>query len=280
MGSAENLETELLPNHAPHSPRATQRVGEALKAAERETGAFGRHVTTDSGIVDYNDSTQRRAWLTVDRAINLAHNASMKAPRRDSAPLEAQQRRLDSWATGSLVLRVLHSGETVDAQLYDSSGQMQSSAVDKLSQAMVDWRSSEVRSIDVRLLAILYRVSRAFEQPLTLVSGYRVRGLNASMGSRHGAGRAADILIRGVSSRQIAQFVERNFCKVGVGIYPTSGFVHIDVRDRSYYWLDRSGPNEPSREIDRAPEETASCRDDLTSRTTAIPERLYFPAAR
>jgi hypothetical protein len=34
---------------------------------------------------------------------------------------------------------------------------------------------------------------------------------------------------------------------VGVGFYPTSGFVHLDVRKGpSFYWVDRSGPGKPS----------------------------------
>ena len=33
----------------------------------------------------------------------------------------------------------------------------------------------------------------------------------------------------------------------GVGIYPVSGFVHVDVRERSYFWVDTSGPGKRSR---------------------------------
>ena len=35
---------------------------------------------------------------------------------------------------------------------------------------------------------------------------------------------------------------------MGVGIYPVSGFVHLDVRERSYFWSDSSGPGEENRE--------------------------------
>ena len=33
----------------------------------------------------------------------------------------------------------------------------------------------------------------------------------------------------------------------GVGVYPTSGFVHVDVRDRSWFWIDKSGPGRKNR---------------------------------
>lgn len=31
-------------------------------------------------------------------------------------------------------------------------------------------------------------------------------------------------------------------CIVGVGTYPRSGFVHVDTRDQSYFWIDYSSP--------------------------------------
>jgi hypothetical protein len=30
---------------------------------------------------------------------------------------------------------------------------------------------------------------------------------------------------------------------VGVGVYTRSGFVHVDVRDRSFFWIDPSPPD-------------------------------------
>jgi hypothetical protein len=35
---------------------------------------------------------------------------------------------------------------------------------------------------------------------------------------------------------------------VGVGVYPTSQFVHVDIRPRSYFWVDFSGPRMKNRE--------------------------------
>src|SRR5262249_52889029 len=45
----------------------------------------------------------------------------------------------------------------------------------------------------------------------------------------------------------VAKFA-RELGFVGVGLYPASGFVHIDVRDRSYFWIDASGPGKRNRE--------------------------------
>jgi len=39
--------------------------------------------------------------------------------------------------------------------------------------------------------------------------------------------------------------LRRTFDKVGVGYYPNSSFVHLDVRkDHSAFWIDYSGPGE------------------------------------
>ena len=45
---------------------------------------------------------------------------------------------------------------------------------------------------------------------------------------------------------------------VGVGIYPTSQFVHVDVRPRSYFWIDNSGPGKRNRERGILPELVAA----------------------
>ena len=33
-----------------------------------------------------------------------------------------------------------------------------------------------------------------------------------------------------------------------MGVYPTSQFVHVDVRPRSYFWIDYSGPRMKNKE--------------------------------
>src|SRR5690606_27254292 len=66
--------------------------------------------------------------------------------------------------------------------------------------------------------------------------------------SNHGYGRAMDIVVPGVADEDVASFA-RQMGFVGVGIYPTSGFVHVDTRPRSYFWVDRSGPGRRKRTV-------------------------------
>jgi hypothetical protein len=56
-----------------------------------------------------------------------------------------------------------------------------------------------------------------------------------------------DIVVPGTPDDEVAKFA-RELGFVGVGIYPTSGFVHVDVRDRSYFWVDASAPGHRNRE--------------------------------
>jgi len=56
-----------------------------------------------------------------------------------------------------------------------------------------------------------------------------------------------DFIVPGAADAEVAAFA-RTLGFVGVGIYPVSGFVHVDVRDRSYFWSDASGPGRRNRE--------------------------------
>ena len=99
------------------------------------------------------------------------------------------------------------------------------------------------REVHPRLLELVYRAVLHFEVPYVhVISGYRPDRAT----SRHTQGRAMDIVLPGVSDRRLARYFRRQGF-VGVGLYPTSGFVHIDVRARSNFWIDRSGPGQPDR---------------------------------
>jgi uncharacterized protein YcbK (DUF882 family) len=96
-----------------------------------------------------------------------------------------------------------------------------------------------------RLVRLLARVSDQFGgRPIRVVSGFRERSHSAS--SRHKLSRAIDFSIPGVPNRALRDYL-RTFSAVGVGYYPNSTFVHFDVRKKSAYWVDYSGPGEGPR---------------------------------
>jgi hypothetical protein len=99
----------------------------------------------------------------------------------------------------------------------------------------------QVMRLHEGLVERLQRVADHFPgKTLEVVSGHRPE---ARFTSRHHHGRALDFRVRGVSRERLRDFL-RSFEATGVGYYPNSTFVHMDVRDDKGYWVDRSGPGE------------------------------------
>ena len=99
--------------------------------------------------------------------------------------------------------------------------------------------------IHPRLIELIAKVSDTFGgRALRVVSGYRERSYAAA--SRHRTGRALDFSVPGVPNEAVRDYL-RSFNDVGVGYYPNSTFVHLDVREGDTYWIDYSGPGEAPR---------------------------------
>ena len=115
-----------------------------------------------------------------------------------------------------------------------------------------------------RLVRLLANMSDHFGgRTIQLVSGYReARGYTRET-SRHVGGRAVDIRIPGVANRHVRDFL-RQFDDVGVGYYPRSTFVHVDVRRRNAYWVDWSRPGQkPMYQRAGAPPPVRATRKEL-----------------
>lgn len=99
--------------------------------------------------------------------------------------------------------------------------------------------------IDNKLVEYLERIRRHFGKPVTVTSGYRTPEHNAKVGgvknSYHTKGMAADIVVEGVRSRDVARYAEAIGVR-GIGWYESSNFTHIDTRSRYARWKD-SGNN-------------------------------------
>jgi hypothetical protein len=102
------------------------------------------------------------------------------------------------------------------------------------------------RVLHPRLLQLLQRVAEHFPgHPIEIVSGYRP-GTSAS---RHAHARALDFRLVGVRHEDLRDFARR-LPGAGVGYYPNSVFIHLDVRDPeegNAFWTDYAGPGETPR---------------------------------
>ncbi len=96
-----------------------------------------------------------------------------------------------------------------------------------------------------RLIYLLVRASDEFGgRPLRVVSGYRTTSYAPD--SRHRQSAAVDFSIIGVRNAALRDYL-LTLEQVGVGYYPNSSFVHLDVRIEKTFWIDYAGAGEPPR---------------------------------
>lgn len=93
--------------------------------------------------------------------------------------------------------------------------------------------------IDTELVDVLQKIRTHFGKPVTITSAYRTPTRNKAVGgttySQHLYGTAADIKVKGVSPKKVAEYAETLLPhKGGIGIYAT--FIHVDVRATKARW--------------------------------------------
>lgn len=102
--------------------------------------------------------------------------------------------------------------------------------------------------VNEKLIEYLEKIREHFNAPITITSPYRCPTHNSrpsvggAPGSRHTKGDAADIVVKGVAPRTVAQYAE-SIGILGIGLYETSSdghFVHIDTRDYRSFWYGQS----------------------------------------
>jgi uncharacterized protein YcbK (DUF882 family) len=131
----------------------------------------------------------------------------------------------------------------------DSNGRLRPSAVRALNALF--GAGGRHPALPERLIRLLVRVSDTFGgRPIRVVSGYRTSSYYED--SRHKLSSAVDFRVHGVPNAVICEYL-REIEDVGVGYYPNSSFVHLDVRSHSAYWVDYSGPGEAPRSTPTAP---------------------------
>lgn len=110
-----------------------------------------------------------------------------------------------------------------------------------------DFVADGIRRFDEGLLTRLQAIADRFpEKKITIVSAFRPQARETS---RHHHADALDLRVEGVHRAIVADFA-RTIPNTGVGFYPNSTFTHIDVRERSTFWVEVSQPDEPTRYAD------------------------------
>lgn len=121
-----------------------------------------------------------------------------------------------------------------------------------LSQLLRCHHTGKRHAISERLIQILYATARHYHNAkLYIVAGYRAPKIARQKGnpkSPHKRGVACDFQVAGVANEEVRDYLRSTYPRIGLGYYPRSGFVHVDVgRKVGAYWIDYSGPGERAR---------------------------------
>jgi uncharacterized protein YcbK (DUF882 family) len=154
---------------------------------------------------------------------------------------------VDEAGRPKLVLVSLNSGEAVELPALGDEGGFRVQDLERATWLLRDLRAGLTHPVEPALLDRVYQAQRHFgAQEVRVVSGYRAPGARGA--GNHGRGRAMDLVLPGVSDRDLAAWAKQQGF-AGVGVYPAGGYCHVDVRERSHFWVDRSGPGQRGREI-------------------------------
>ena len=140
----------------------------------------------------------------------------------------------------------IHTGEKLKVE-YWANGQYLPDALAEVNRLLRDFRTGQVHPIAPQLLDLLARLRNRLDttQSVNVISGFRSPATNAMLRAEHEhsgvaskslhmQGMAIDIRIPGreLADLHVAALAERGG---GVGYYPQSDFVHVDVgRVRSW----------------------------------------------
>ena len=177
-----------------------------------------------------------RGLLIAGAVLSLIAPIGAHAQARDTSSQQNQDRRLRFYNT--------HTGESLKT-MYWEKGRYISGALGEINHILRDFRVNEVRPIEPALLDVLHAIAGKLDtrEPFHIISGYRSPATNAMLAahsegvarhSLHQFGKAADIRVpdRELNTLHRVAIALRGG---GVGYYPRSDFVHVDI-GRVRYW--------------------------------------------
>src|SRR4029079_7496641 len=138
---------------------------------------------------------------------------------------------------GHFTIESVNTGETIEVKLDLVSGEVEASSYRTLRHLLRCQRTGAETPMDPRLIELLYRISQRTHQRIQMVSGFRAPMFSLATLSYHTRGMAADIRVPGMTPLMMRELA-RSMGVKGIGYYPVSQFVHVDVRDDKQEWTD------------------------------------------
>jgi LysM repeat protein len=219
----------------------------------------GRYGITVGAICTAND-LDKRASLEVGQSLvipaktdtdgryarKLRLEGRIDEPSGGGSSQSWKQYEKPAWRRGYIKIR--RYGRAWQGYVIGSKGEVLGHASNKINFVMGS--HDDGPEIDPRLVRLIAQISDKFGgRELRIVSGYRTQSFVAA--SKHKEGRAIDFSIPGVPNEALRDYL-RTLGDVGVGYYPNSSFVHLDVRSYSAYWVDYAGPGEAPKKSPHA----------------------------
>ena len=159
-------------------------------------------------------------------------------PLAEMEPIRLAPPILASTGPRSVSFKNLHTDEALEA-IYWDKGDYVPDALEAVNKVLRDFRTGEVHPIAPRLLDVLadLRASSGSTAPFQVVSGYRSPATNAILReqsaevakrSLHMDGQAIDLYLDDVALDRLHD-AAMDLSRGGVGYYPATGFIHVDV---------------------------------------------------
>lgn len=144
----------------------------------------------------------------------------------------------------SVVLFHVNTKESLRVR-YDAKGRLPKGFERRVDRFFRCHHTRKQGRISPRLVRQLFLVGQRYPgKRVEVVSGFRDPRVAKNPRSPHMKGLACDFRVRGVKNTELRDYLRR-LRHVGVGFYPNSSFVHLDVRrGASVFWIDYSGPGE------------------------------------
>ncbi len=259
LGPARSL-PEVASGRAPSAPKA-DKISKAEKTSKTDKldKADGAHGSTKSDkTLEAEKTVASDKKSKSDKAAALAKSAEPDDPSPlDATPLDkralARSKSGPSWLAYSARPKkrgYLELKSTVgrwSGQAVVDGWTIPEEARVGIARTLASWRSGAEERIHGRLIRLLVRVSDQFGgRPIRIVSGFRPHGeARYTPHSKHTLGRAVDFSVPGIPNDVLRDYLRQTMKDVGVGYYPNSTHVHLDIREEDAYWVDYSSPGKP-----------------------------------
>lgn len=229
---------------------STLRVGQVLAIPDKGVVYVQRGQTLSTIARAHGielDDLARANHLTRTSTLQVGQRLVLPGHERSARSRSSRRRWGEPRRRGVVEMKRVSRSASLRMRLVDGRGRARSSARRRLAVLMEHRTSGRRRLPNRRLLELLTRISDHFGgRRIYVISGYRVPGGYTRESSRHTRGAAIDIRVGGVPNTALRDYC-RTLPRTGCGYYPNSTFVHVDVRERSAYWVDLSRPGEAPR---------------------------------